>query len=240
MFLGKATGSGQGDAASSPAAPSQERWLLPSSALSPGDSSGRPELGRPAGGALRVRRGPRDPSAPRGGASRPVTHARGPVADPWGSSERRRAPLGRPRTRPSCAHSPPDFSSPLSCLSAFSGCMPSLRSSPGLSNSPPLRELDSSRPSSLIYPPIPPPKPAGAPPPTLTRATPGPPPASAPSPVPPGAAPRPPPRAPCAALGLQREPPPRLPRQLAGDQAGGGAPRRLREGKRREGGRASA
>ena len=104
-------------------------------------SAPRPGLGRPAGGTLRIRRGPPDPSAPRGGASRPMTHARGQVADPGGSRERRRAPLGRPRTRPSCSHSPLDFSSPLCCLSAFSGCMPSLRPSPGLSNSPPLGEL---------------------------------------------------------------------------------------------------
>jgi hypothetical protein len=72
-----------------------------------------------------------------------------------------------------------------------------------------------------------------APPPTSTLAAPSP--QSSPSPFPSlaalAASPGLPPRAPCAALGLQRELL-RPPRQLAGDQAGGGAPWRLQEGGR--------
>lgn len=102
-FLEKATGSGQG------ARRPPQRPHPRSPAAAPAIiSAPRPGLGRRPAAPLRVRRGPRDPSAPRG-ASRPVAHSCPGWLTPGKPRAAARAPLGRPRTRPSCAHSQPGF-----------------------------------------------------------------------------------------------------------------------------------
>lgn len=205
---------------------------------SPGIGSNRQVPGHLASNACESWGGPRDPTARRGGAPG-QRHAPAPGGWPRGNSGRRRAPgcpwpppLGFPtllaNPSPLEAAYVPVWLDPVSSpspgslkLSALRGRARSRGSGPG----GPKRPRLSSHPLR---------KPAGASAPhPRSRTTPGPPPASAPS------QPRQPPLlgslrarpAPCAALSLRREQR-RPPRQLAGDQAGGGAPARLREGAR--------